>query len=274
MQNAHVSILVLSSQCVFPFFASILLTLYFIYLIEIEPINLGKNLNSQAADDSPDEIKTAAISKVWIIVTISFLLTAGAIATDIGALVEYTKLPQDIKDYFNDHSNSASVYLYVVPITMLVFDLLSLLLFIFGPYIVVACCKCYKCIQKHRKDSCCDKCVSCVVIVVTCCICKCIQTECCSEYPRCDKCVSSRVEACSNHLKCCKYSCCWCECEFKYSNSLYTLLSPLSCIATHSYHIIFAFINNPFHATSVLLSYIMTLFIVVVILQKTYYFVH
>ena len=63
-------------------------------------------------------------------------------------------------------------------------------------------------------------------------------------------------------------------CEFKASVSLYTLISPLSCIATHSYHVIFAFINNPFHATSVLLSYIMTLFVVVVIFQKTYYLVH
>ena len=65
-----------------------------------------------------------------------------------------------------------------------------------------------------------------------------------------------------------------CECKFQVSDYLYTLLSPLSCIATHSYHIIFAFINNPYHATSVLLFYIMTLFIVVVIFQKTYYFIH
>jgi hypothetical protein len=218
MQNSHVSILVLSSQVIFPVFASIFLALYLFYLIELEPVNFGKKLNSQADDDSPDEIKNAALSKVWIIVTISILFTAGTVATDIGALVEYAFLPEEIKSYFNDHSNNASVYLYVVPIIMLFFDFLSLLLFIIiGPNIMVACCKhCYrKCTQESTSE---DK-------------------------------------------------------QYKPSYFLYTLISPLSCIATHSYHIIFAFINNPYHATSVLLFYIMTLLVVVVIFQKTYYFV-
>ena len=214
--HSHVRRLVLSSQCIFPIFASIFLVLYFIYLIEFDPINLGKKLNSQAADESPDDIKHAALSTVWIIVIISILFTIGAIANDISALVEYTKLPEEIKCYFNNRSDDAALHLYAVPTIMLAFDVLSLMLFIITPFIVTCC--------KWCKDSCSDKFT--------------------------------------------------CEHEFNVSNFLYTLLSPLSCIATHSYHIIFAFINNPYHATSVLLFYIMTLFVVVVIFQKTYYFVH
>ena len=84
--HLHVSILVWCSQFMFPIFASIFLTLYFVYLIELGPINHGEKLNSQADDDSPDEIKHAALSKVWTIVTISILLTVGTIATDVGAL--------------------------------------------------------------------------------------------------------------------------------------------------------------------------------------------
>jgi hypothetical protein len=216
MQNSHVSRLVLSSQCIFPIFASIFLILYFIYLIESEPVNFGKKINSQADAKSP-EIKHAAMSKVWIIVTISILFTIGTIATDIGAVVEYSYLPKEIESYIKD-SSRAFIYLHAIPFIMLGFDFISLVLYIIVPSIV-ACCKC-KFMQK-----------------------------------------------------CCKGSCCEHDCKFKVSDYLYTLISPLSCIATHSYHIIFAFINNPYHATSVLLFYIMTLFIVVVIFQKTYYFV-
>ena len=70
-------------------------------------------------------------------------------------------------------------------------------------------------------------------------------------------------------VTCCKYY----KRKFKASDSLYTLLSPLSCIATHSYHLIFACIHNSYHATSVLLLYVMTLFVLVAIFQKIYYFV-
>ena len=150
MQNSHVSKLVLSSQCIFPAFACIFLVLYFVYLIESEPVNFGKKLNRQADDSSPDDIKHAALSKVWIIVTISILFTAGVIAADIGALVEYTKLPEEIKSYFNDHSNSASKYLYMVPISMTIFDSVSFFLFIICPSIV-ACNKCCQCIHAQEQ---------------------------------------------------------------------------------------------------------------------------
>ena len=72
--------------------------------------------------------------------------------------------------------------------------------------------------------------------------------------------------------KCCNIITCHrLNCDFKWSDLLYTIIAPLACLATHSYHIIFAFIDNPYHATSVLLMYIMTLFVLVSILHKIYY---
>ena len=208
-KNSHVSKLVLSSQVIFPIVASGFLSLYFIYLIESDPVNLGKKLNSQTDSKSPDEIQTAARSKVWIIVTISSLFTIGNIIADCVALAEYDRLPKEIESYINDKS-IAFAHLRGVPSIMLGFDLLSLLLFIIIPCFVA----CYK---------------YCKVLI-------------------------------QNY-------------DFRFSDFLYTLLSPLVCIATHSYHIIFAFINNPYHATSVLLLYTMTLFVVVIIFQKIFYFV-
>ena len=133
MQNSHVSRLVLSSQCIFPVFASIFLVLYFIYLIESEPVKFGKKLNSQA-DAKSDEIKDAALSKVWIIVTISILFTIGTIGTDIAAIVEYNYLPKEIDRYVKD-SSKAFTYLRTIPFIMLSFDVLSLLLYIIVPSI-------------------------------------------------------------------------------------------------------------------------------------------
>ena len=54
---------------------------------------------------------------------------------------------------------------------------------------------------------------------------------------------------------------------------LYSLLSPVSCIATHAHHVIIAFIDNAYHASSILLLYIVVLFIHVVVFQKIYYYV-
>ena len=61
--------------------------------------------------------------------------------------------------------------------------------------------------------------------------------------------------------------------QIKLSYFLYSVLCPPACIATHSYHIIFSFINNTYHATSVLLCYIMTFFVLVVIFNKIYYLI-
>lgn len=65
----------------------------------------------------------------------------------------------------------------------------------------------------------------------------------------------------------------FCYNELKLSGLLYTLLSPLTCLATHSFHIIFAFINNPYHATSVLLFFLMILYLQIIVFQTIYYYV-
>lgn len=214
-QNSHVSKLVLSSQVIFPIFATGFLILYFIYLIESGPTKLGEKLNSQA-DSCVSDISDTAKSKVWIIVTINLLFTIGNIIADLVALIEYLRLPKEIESYFRD-SSEAFAYLRSVPFTMLIFDVFSFVLFILAPSFIacgkIGCCKGQP--EPNQKD----------------------------------------------------------HCKFKLSDLLYTLLSSLSCIATHSYHIIFAFINNPYHATSVLLLYTMVLFVIVVIFQKIFYFV-
>ena len=207
-QHSQVSILILLSQVIFPILACIFFILYFVYLIESEPVNLGKKLNSQTGDKSPSEIRKAAISKVWIIVNINIIFTLGTLAADIAAIIEYKRLPKEIASYINDHSK-AFIYLHTIPFIMLGFDIASFVFFILITAMVVRC-----------KD----------------------------------------------------YGCCTNKYKVQCSDLVYTTLSPLSCIGTHSYHIIFAFINNPYHATSVLLIYTMTLFVVVVIFQKLYYF--
>ena len=205
-QHSHVSEIVLSSQVLFPTFASIFLTLYFFYIIQCEPNRLGKKLDTHIASKSI-AISTEGKCRIWIIATLSILSTLGIITADCLALGEYRQLPKEIESYINDDSRAFG-YLRAVPITMLVFDLLSIVMFILIPA-TVTCSKCNRC----------------------------------------------------------------CRFNSKYSDLMYTLLSPLSCLATHSYHIIFAFVDNPYHATSVLLFYIMTLFVVVVIFQKIYYYV-
>ena len=128
--------------------------------------------------------------------TISILFTVGAIATDIGALVEYGKLPEEIKSYFNNHSDSASLYLYMVPITMLGFDFLSLVLFIYGPYLVVAHFNC-KCCKNSRRDKHVPSTANQETSKCTCW--KCTQKSDCN-------CLCSWIRNCIK--KCCKYLCC------------------------------------------------------------------
>ena len=55
---------------------------------------------------------------------------------------------------------------------------------------------------------------------------------------------------------------------------IYCLIAPLSCIASHSYHIIFAFIHDPYHATSILLLYAIIVFVHIQGFQKLFYYIH
>ena len=205
-ENSYISKLVLSSQVIAPLIAGGFLIIYFIYLIQCNPANLGEKLNSRANSKFPYK-QAAARSKVWIIVTISTLFTTVNIIVDSIALEQYNNshLPKEIESYINDKS-IAFAHLHGVSGAMLALDLVSLC-FIIIPLFVAG--------FKHVSEN-----------------------------------------------------------NVKASYFLYTLISPLQCIATHSFHIIFAFINNPYHATSVLLLYIMTLFLAVIILQNIYFLIH
>ena len=54
---------------------------------------------------------------------------------------------------------------------------------------------------------------------------------------------------------------------------VYCLIAPLSCISSHSYHIIFAFIHDPYHATSILLLYAIILFVHIQGFQKVFHYI-
>ena len=55
---------------------------------------------------------------------------------------------------------------------------------------------------------------------------------------------------------------------------IYSLISPLSCVASHSYHIVFAFIIDPYHATSILLVYAIIAFVHILTFQKLFYYIN
>jgi hypothetical protein len=55
---------------------------------------------------------------------------------------------------------------------------------------------------------------------------------------------------------------------------IYSLISPLSCITSHSYHIVFAFIIDPYHATSILLVYAIIAFVHILTFQKLFYYIN
>ena len=55
---------------------------------------------------------------------------------------------------------------------------------------------------------------------------------------------------------------------------IYSLIIPFGCIASHSYHIIFAFIHDPYHATSILLLYALVAFLHIQGFRKFFYCIH
>ena len=54
----------------------------------------------------------------------------------------------------------------------------------------------------------------------------------------------------------------------------YCFVTPFGCIASHSYHIIFAFIHDPYHATSILLLYAIISFLHIQGFRKFFYCIH
>ena len=211
-QHSFASKILLSAQVIFPVISTLFLSLYFVYLFELEPqktrIKLAKHIKAPSK-----EISGEAKATVWITFTISFLFTVCTIVTDIIALLFYNYLPNEVRSYINDEDTSEFIYLRAVPTTMLTLDSVTFLI-----HIIIIPSLATMCIDLH-----------------------------------------ARYNPDKENV--------W------MSGLLYTILSPLTCLATHSYHIIFAFINNPYHATSILLIYMMTLVILVVIFNKIFHFV-
>ena len=63
-------------------------------------------------------------------------------------------------------------------------------------------------------------------------------------------------------------------CRKKYYVLTYCFITPFGCIASHSYHIIFAFIHDPYHATSILLLYAIISFLHIQGFRKFFYCIH
>ena len=233
--NPHVSRLVLSAQILFPLLATLFLMLFFIYVIELEPRNFGKKLNNQIYS-SIDYISASGEAKVLITLTISVLFNVCALITDSFALKEYHRLSPEVKKYYYHESTEFRCF-FSIPYLMIAFDASSSL-FIIIPVTIVVARYCHSNGNGNNNNH--DN-----------------NNDNNNDVDNDDN-VNDDNHGNANNTN--------------WSILLYTLLSPLSCIATHAYHIIIAFIDNPYHGSSVLLLFIAVLFIHVVVFQEIYYY--
>ena len=191
--NTHTDILALASQITFPIFVMIYIFLFFVYLLELKPYEIGKDIEKEMTSNVK-KIKAKAEAKLLTNLTIAFLFHLLTLAADIAAFVEYGKLSKEVHEYYFAYPRC----FWSVPIVMILFDGLSfLVIYITSPIVALLTKKWYR--------------------------------------------------------------------------LMYILLSPLACAVSHSYHIVFAFINNPYHATSILLLYAIILFVHVLGFQKVFY---
>ena len=298
--HPHIGKLVLSAQFVFPFLVTVFMTLFFIYAIELEPRNIGRKLNNQI-NSSVHYISASGEAKILIILTISVLFNACALLADSCALNEYHMLDPEVKKYYNYSPQFR--YFYIIPCLMIISDILSLL-FILIPVLVVVCCyyRKYMCIKARglatqdrntarggstenlleEEDQTGDGIAEPgqkreVHVPVT------IEGEgsvttdtqdshqgpASDEQPTTVDVRSKSTATLDTNDKTDSTM----TVTVNWSFLLYSLLSPVSCIATHAYHAIIAFIDNAYHASSILLLYIVVLFIHIVVFQKIYYYV-
>ena len=298
--HPHVGKLVLSAQFVFPFLVTVFMTMFFIYAIELEPRNIGRKLNNQI-NSSVDYISASGEAKILIILTISVLFNACALLADGCALKEYHMLDPEVKTYYNYSLQFR--YFYIIPYLMIISDILSLL-FILIPVLVVVCCyyRKYTCIKARglsRQDRDTARGGSTEHLL--------------EEEDQTGDGIAEPGQKREVHVPVTKGSATTgtqdshqgltsdeqlttvdvrskgtatldtndktgktdstTTVTVNWSILLYSLLSPFSCIATHAYHMIIAFIDNAYHASSILLLYIIVLFIHIVVFQKIYYYV-
>ena len=194
--NTRTDILALASQVVFPIFVMVYIFLFFVYLLELKPYEIGKDIEKEMTSNVR-RVKAKAEAKLLTKLTIAFLFHLLTLAADIAAFTQYSKLSKEVHEYYFAPPRC----FWSVPIVMIVFDGLSFLVIYFTSTIVALLTK-------------------------------------------------------------------------KWYRLTYCLLSPLACAVSHSYHIVFAFINNPYHATSILLLYAIVLFVHILGFQKVFYLVN
>lgn len=283
--NPTVSRLVLSGQVLFPLLATLVMTLFFIYVIELEPRNMGRKLNNQV-NSSVDYISASGEAKILIILTISVLFNFYTLITDALAFTKYHNLAQEVKKYYYKNLFEFRCF-FIIPCLMTTSDILSLLFIIIPAVVVVGrYYKKYTCTKANgpaRQDRARSTCTSKENLLKE----ENIEDGVgelgqSSEAQVADQGAASaigdadsqaRVETRSKRTTLSKNDINTTTTNVNWSIMLYSLLSPLSCIATHAYHIIIAFIDNAYHASSVLLLFIIVLFIHVVVFQKIYYYV-
>lgn len=194
--NKGTDVLALVAQIFVPLLMIFYVTLFFIYVLELKPYEIRKDIEKELTSEVK-KIREKADAKLLTNITISFLFHVLTFIADSIAFVEYGKLSDEIHDYYY----AAPRCFWSIPIVMILFDGLSFLIV----YTAVP-----------------------VIAVLT----------------------------------------------KKWSRLTYLMLSPIACILSHSYHIIFAFINNPYHATSILLLYAIILFVHVLGFQQVHYFIN
>ena len=196
-QNKEVGKIAVASQVLFPFFVTIFVFLFFIFIVELEPYGRGKKLQNEF-DSKNTKVKANAEAGLLTKYIAATLFHCFTLANDGAALGYYQHVPKSIRKYYCSEQN-----FWAEPLAMITFDGIAFVCFILIPPIVVATC-----------------------------------------------------------------------CRKKRYRLIYSMVSPFSCIASHSYHIVFAFIIDPYHATSILLIYAIIAFINVQAFQKLFYLIN
>ena len=198
--NSDVGILAVVSQLLFPTFVTLYIFLFFCYVIELKPYNFRKITELELSSEV-SSIKAGAQLKLLTNFTISILFHVLTLAADGAALSYYNPKSQGLSDNVKKYyTYKGSMNFWGVPIIMILFDTLTLILFIIIPFIL--------------------------------------------------------------------------SLSYKKYMLLYCLISPFSCLASHGYHIVFAFIHDPYHATSILLLYAIIVFVHIQGFQKLFFFIH
>ena len=111
--NDNIDALVLAAQFLVPFLMMVYVIFFFIYLLELKPYKIGKDIEKELKSGTK-KIRAKADANLLIKITISLLFHILIFAADSMAFVEYGKLSDEIHDYYY----AAPRYFWSVPILM------------------------------------------------------------------------------------------------------------------------------------------------------------